>query len=77
MATGLRAYDNSRPEKKYLRDLIDAWEDKDLYRLIDKRAGESYEQVYENLIKMGKWCANRLAQNRPEMELVFRKLNDL
>jgi len=60
-----------------LRDLIDAWEDKDLYLLRDERAGESYKQVYENLIKIGKWCASRLAQNRPEMELVFLKLNDL
>ncbi|KAL6433339.1 hypothetical protein ACFW04_006478 [Cataglyphis niger] len=77
MATGLRAYDDSRPEKKFLRDLIDAWEDKDLFLLIDKKAGEKDKQVYKNLISLGKWCANRLAQNRPEMELVFRKLNDL
>ncbi|XP_050453435.1 serine/threonine-protein kinase pelle isoform X2 [Cataglyphis hispanica] len=77
MATGLRAYDDSRPEKKFLRDLIDAWEDKDLFLLIDKKAGEKDKQVYKNLLSLGKWCANRLAQNRPEMELVFRKLNDL
>ncbi|KMQ86556.1 putative serine threonine-protein kinase pelle [Lasius niger] len=77
MATGLRAYDDSRPENKFLRDLIDAWEDKDLFLLIDKKAGEKDKQVYKNLISLGKWCANRLAQNRPEMELVFRKLNDL
>lgn len=77
MATGLRAYDDSRPEKKFLRDLIDTCEDEDLFLLMDKKAGEKDKQVYKNLISLGKWCANRLAQNRPEMEFVFRKLNDL
>lgn len=77
MATGLLAYDNSRPENKYLRDFIDAWEDKDLSLLMDQKAGQKDNQVYGNLIVLGKWCTNRLAQDRPEMELVFRKLNDL
>lgn len=77
MATGLRAYDDLRPEKKFLRDLIDACEDEDLFLLMDKKAGEKDKQVYKNLISLGKWCANRLSQNRPEMEFVFRKLNDL
>jgi len=76
MATGLRAYDDSR-SIKYLRDLIDDWADKDLSLLIDKKAGEKDSQVYGNFMSLGKWCANRLAQHRPEMELVFRKLNDL
>lgn len=77
MATGLRAYDDSRPEKKLLGDLIEAWKDKDLFLLIDKKGGEENKQVYNNLISIGKWCANGSAQNRPEMELVFQTLNDL
>lgn len=77
IATGLRAYDDSRPENKYLRDFIFSWEDKDLPLLIDKKAGGKDSQVYGNLIVLGKWCAQRYAQDRPEMELVFRKLNDL
>lgn len=75
MATGLRAYDDSRPEKKLLGDLIEAW--KDLSLLIDKKGGEENKQVYKNLISIGKWCANGSAQNRPEMELVFQTLNNL
>ncbi|XP_011163408.1 serine/threonine-protein kinase pelle [Solenopsis invicta] len=77
MATGLRAYDDSRLEKKLLGDLIEAWKDKDISLLIDKKGGEENKQVYKNLISIGKWCANGLAQNRPEMELVFQTLNDL
>lgn len=77
MATGLPAYDNSRPEKKYLREVIDTWEEKDLSLLMDKKAGEKDKLVYGNLITLGKLCTHRLAQNRPEMEFIFRKLNDL
>lgn len=77
MATGLRAYDDSRPEKKLLWDLIEAWKDKDISLLIDKKGGEEHKQVYNNLISLGKWCAQGLAQDRPEMEFVFKTLNDL
>ncbi|KAG5347579.1 KPEL kinase, partial [Acromyrmex charruanus] len=76
MATGLRAYDDIRPEK-LLVDLIEAWKDKDISLLIDNKADEENKQVYKNLISIGKWCANGLAQNRPEMILVFQTLNDL
>ncbi|CAL7951818.1 unnamed protein product [Xylocopa violacea] len=77
LATGLSAYDESRLENRFLRDFIDSWEDKDLHLLIDKKAGERDKQVYNNLMVLGKWCANHMAQNRPEMDYVFKKLNDL
>ncbi|KAI4481603.1 hypothetical protein M0802_013903 [Mischocyttarus mexicanus] len=77
LATGLQAYDNSRSEKKFLKEFIDHFEDQYLHLLIDKNAGEEDKQVYNNFIVLGKWCSNRLAQDRPEMELVFRKLDDL
>ncbi|XP_012280923.1 serine/threonine-protein kinase pelle [Orussus abietinus] len=77
LATGLSAYDDFRPENKFLKDFIDNWQDKDLPLLMDKKAGEENKQVYHNLIVLGKWCSNRLSKDRPEMELVFRKLNDL
>ncbi|XP_024894107.1 serine/threonine-protein kinase pelle-like isoform X2 [Temnothorax curvispinosus] len=75
MATGLRAYDDSRPEKKLLGDLIEAWKDKDISLLMDKKGGEENKQVYSNLISIGKGCSNGSAQKRPEMELVFQILN--
>ncbi|OAD57792.1 Serine/threonine-protein kinase pelle [Eufriesea mexicana] len=77
LATGLLAYDKSRLENRFLKDIIDKWEDKDLSLLIDKKAGERNKQVYRNLMMLGKWCANHMAQNRPEMDYVFKKLNDL
>ncbi|XP_066584677.1 serine/threonine-protein kinase pelle-like [Prorops nasuta] len=77
LATGLAAYDDTRPENKYLKDFIDSWSDKDLPLLVDKNAGEQNLQVYSNLIVLGKWCANKSVKNRPEMELVYRKINDL
>ncbi|XP_024875292.1 serine/threonine-protein kinase pelle-like [Temnothorax curvispinosus] len=77
IATGLRAYDDSRPEKKLLGDLIEAWKDKDISLLMDKKGGEENKQVYGNLISIGKWCSKRSALDRPEMEIVFQTLNDL
>ncbi|XP_015179932.1 PREDICTED: serine/threonine-protein kinase pelle [Polistes dominula] len=77
LATGLQAYDNSRPKNKFLKEFIDHFEDQHLHLLIDNKAGEEDKQVYSNFIVLGKWCSNRLAKDRPEMELVFRKLDDL
>ncbi|XP_015432237.1 PREDICTED: serine/threonine-protein kinase pelle [Dufourea novaeangliae] len=77
LATGLSAYDDTRLENKFLKEFIDSWEDKDLHLLIDIKAGEKDKQVYNNLMVLGKWCANHMAQNRPEMDYVFKKLNDL
>lgn len=78
LATGLPAYDESRLENKFLKDLIDTLEDEDeLILLTDKKAGEKDKQVFKNFIVLGKWCSNHMAQNRPEMYDVFKKLNDL
>ncbi|XP_053971437.1 serine/threonine-protein kinase pelle isoform X3 [Hylaeus volcanicus] len=77
LATGLSAYDDSRLENKFLKDFIDSWEDRYLPLLIDNKAGEKDKQVYNNLMFLGKWCTNHMAQNRPEMDYVFKKLNDL
>ncbi|CAK9815993.1 Serine/threonine-protein kinase pelle [Anthophora quadrimaculata] len=74
LATGLSAYDKSRLENRYLRDFINSWEDKYLSLLIDKKAGEKNKQVYNNFMVLGKWCANPLASDRPEMNQVFKKL---
>ncbi|KAL2739532.1 pelle-like serine/threonine-protein kinase pik-1 isoform X1 [Vespula maculifrons] len=77
LATGFPPYDDNRPQKKFLKEFIDSVEDQYLHLLIDKKAGEKDKQVYSNFIVLGKWCSNRMAQNRPEMELVFRKIDGL
>lgn len=56
---------------------MDSWNDHDVTLLRDKKAGDENNEVYHNFIVLGKWCSNRLAKDRPEMELVFRKLDDL
>ncbi|XP_057332944.1 pelle-like serine/threonine-protein kinase pik-1 [Microplitis mediator] len=77
LATGLSAYDDSRIENKFLKDFIDSWDDKDILFLKDKKPGDENDKVFSNLILLGKWCSNRLAKDRPEMELVFKKLNSI
>ncbi|XP_046814894.1 serine/threonine-protein kinase pelle [Vespa crabro] len=77
LATGLPPYDDNRPQKKFLKEFIDSIEDQYLHLLIDKKAGDKDKQAYSNFIVLGKWCSNRMAQNRPEMEVVFRKIDSL
>lgn len=75
LATGLPAYDHSRSKCKFLKELMDKWEDKEYDILVDKKAG--FNQVtFTYLVTLGKWCANKLAQNRPEMEQVYKNLSD-
>ncbi|XP_011870813.1 PREDICTED: serine/threonine-protein kinase pelle [Vollenhovia emeryi] len=76
MATGLRAYDDSRPENKLLVHLIESSKN-NLSLLIDKKGGEYNKEVSTNLLSIGMWCANEFAQNRPTMEIVFETLNNL
>ncbi|KAK0167119.1 hypothetical protein PV327_004558 [Microctonus hyperodae] len=77
LATGLPPYDDSRSQDKFLKDFMDHWNEKNLVLLIDKKAGNFNYEVYFNLIRVGKWCSNRLAQYRPEMVQVFEKLNSV
>lgn len=77
LATGLAAYNDSRPEHKFLKSFIDSWEEKNLHSLKDRRAGTENEQVFHNLMVLGKWCSNQLSMDRPEMVSVLRKLDEL
>lgn len=78
LATGLGAYNDARPEHKFLKDYVDSCEVKELlYTLKDTKAGIENDQVYHNLVVLGKWCSNRLSKDRPEMVSVLRKLDDL
>ncbi|OXU18478.1 hypothetical protein TSAR_010966 [Trichomalopsis sarcophagae] len=74
LATGMPAYDKSRPTNKKLREYVDSFQDKDLYLLMDKKAGDKCFEVYKYLFMLGKWCSNALAQYRPQMPDVYNKL---
>ncbi|XP_011494581.1 PREDICTED: serine/threonine-protein kinase pelle [Ceratosolen solmsi marchali] len=76
LATGLSAYDKSRPTNKRLKEYIDNFDDSDLHLLKDKRAGEKYEEAYKYLMSLGKWCSNKLAAHRPEMSVVYEKFEN-
>ncbi|XP_043468550.1 serine/threonine-protein kinase pelle-like [Leptopilina heterotoma] len=75
LATGLPAYDHNRSECKFLRELMNKWEDKENYILMDKMAGYNHV-TFTYLVTLGKWCTNKLAQNRPEMDQVYKNLSD-
>lgn len=75
LATGLPAYDHNRSECKFLKELMDKWDDKENDILMDKKAGFN-QSTFIYLITLGKWCANKLAHNRPEMEQVYKNLSE-
>lgn len=54
---------------------MDKWEGKEYDILVDKKAGFNYE-TFNYLVTLGKWCANKLAQYRPEMKQVYENIND-
>ncbi|XP_015592030.1 serine/threonine-protein kinase pelle isoform X2 [Cephus cinctus] len=77
LSTGLAAYDGSRPQYKFLKQFVDSWSECDIPLMMDKTAGKEKEEVFKNLLFIGKWCTNSHSKDRPEMEYVFRKLNNL
>ncbi|XP_015511733.1 pelle-like serine/threonine-protein kinase pik-1 [Neodiprion lecontei] len=77
LATGLGAYSNARPEHKFLKAYVDSFEEKDIRLLKDSTAGTEKDKVFDNLIVLGKWCANTLPKDRPQMVDVHRKLERL
>ncbi|XP_046747701.1 pelle-like serine/threonine-protein kinase pik-1 [Diprion similis] len=77
LATGLGAYSNARPENKFLKAYVDSFEVKDIPQLKDSKAGTENDKVFDNLIVLGKWCANIFPKDRPQMVDVHRKLERL
>ncbi|XP_034941995.1 pelle-like serine/threonine-protein kinase pik-1 [Chelonus insularis] len=77
LGTGLPAYDDSRPVNKFLKEYMDTWDERNYIVLIDRKAGLENSEVFHNLMVLGKWCSDRLVEKRPEMDFVYRKLDDL
>ncbi|XP_015592025.1 serine/threonine-protein kinase pelle isoform X2 [Cephus cinctus] len=77
LATGLLAYDNSRPQHKFLKEFVKNFNKDDQAQIMDKKAGTEMKSIFINFILLGNWCTNKLPKDRPEMEPVFRKLNNL
>lgn len=74
LATALPAYDHNRSECKFLKELMNKWEDKENNILMDRTAGYNH-MTFSYLVTLGKWCTNRLAENRPEMDKVYKNLS--
>ena len=54
---------------------MDKWGDEDYGMLMDKKADFDYT-AFNYLIRLGKWCSNKFAKDRPEMEQVFKNLSE-
>jgi len=73
LATGLPAYDKTRSTNKRLKEYVDSFDERNMFIIKDKQAGETFTDVFTYLIRLGKWCSNKLAEDRPEMTVVYEK----
>lgn len=76
LATGLRAYEESRP-KKFLKDHVEAVSETELSDLADVKAGPDDCATATGLLALGRWCVQYRPKDRPDMVLVLHRLNKL
>ncbi|XP_049787337.1 interleukin-1 receptor-associated kinase 1-like [Schistocerca cancellata] len=76
LATGQRAYDESR-QKKFLKDHVEACEDQQILTLADRKAGPCDQATFLELVELGKLCVRKRAKDRPEMEEVLKQLEGM
>nr|BBG28461.1 adaptor protein Pelle/IRAK [Gryllus bimaculatus] len=72
LATGLRAFDEKRPEK-FLKDFIEKYPN-NVLELSDKKPGLVNHLVFDYLMELAKRCVCSQARERPEMEEVLKNL---
>ncbi|XP_065226338.1 pelle-like serine/threonine-protein kinase pik-1 [Planococcus citri] len=75
LATGLRAYDESRKER-FLRDHCHEAENNSI-NLKDSKAGPEEDYYYVLLIKLGIQCTHDTAKGRPFMAIVLKELDNM
>ncbi|XP_057325536.1 pelle-like serine/threonine-protein kinase pik-1 [Microplitis mediator] len=73
VVTGLSAYDSSKG--LFLRDYVNIWIDQNV-SLQDIKAGDENVNIFYHLLTIGMWCSTKVPIDRPEMELVFKQLDD-
>lgn len=74
LATGLRAYDESRTHK-YLREHVESMSEEKINDLRDTKAGYDDGNSFFTLISIGHWCVSVKPRDRPEMVQVLQKLD--
>lgn len=76
LASGQRAYDDSR-QKKFLKDHVETFEDQQILSLADRKAGPCDRATFLELVELGKLCVRKRAKDRPEMEEVLKQLEGM
>lgn len=59
------------------KDFVNNYDKSSLTDIADKTAGQDLFQVSESLISLGKTCVVEIAENRPEMVVVYIKLQNI
>lgn len=74
LATGMRAYDDTRRSERLLKNLVDKFSEENIYELVDKNAQPLDLNIANAFFKIGKVATKLLAKDRPEMIQVFNML---
>lgn len=74
LATGLRAYEETRTHK-YLREYVDSMSEERITEVRDRKAGYDDGNYFPALISIGRWCVSMKARDRPEMVQVLQTLD--
>lgn len=75
LATGLKAYDKYRSEKKLLKEFVQEFVMTcTLEEIKDPLAGEEDVDVYDYFHRVGDWCTENVAERRPTMELIYKHI---
>lgn len=74
LATGMRAYNDTRRSERLLKNLVDNYAEENMYELVDKNAQPLDLNIANAFFKIGKVSTKLLAKERPEMIQVFNML---
>lgn len=73
LATGLRAYDDSR-SYKLLKEHVENCTKEQLETLVDKKAVPENPAIFQHLVALGLECVKKIPKQRPKMEKVLEEL---
>lgn len=74
IATGLRAYDDTRKSERHLKNLVDKQSEENMYDLVDKNAQPIELKTAYKFFNIGKLSTKTLPRERPEMIQVYHEL---
>lgn len=75
LATGMRAYDDTRRSERHLKSLVEKYSEENMYDLVDKNAQPIELNIAYAFFRIGKQSTKQNPKERPEMTQVYNMLS--